>query len=448
MVLDLNDLRALATGPGIRIVPLADRDGLELQVSGAAGPLRVAVWLEGGGRLVRLLTIGYLYAGIHPGNSEDARRGLAALNERLPHLRLALDPREGEIVVAADIDVPEGLSETGPLRALLRNALDLIDRLRPGLIQAAKQAGLDLAPERIGPAKDPGTRLWLAALARARGQTKKFASTPYTPDAVDCAVFSQREARAGDSVLVQVFAYMPGYEGEAGERALEYDEEAKKLGGASLDTEILRGSALTFELTFRDIVVPDAVQSFVWRGRTQSVQFEVPVPADSGARNLIGRVLVSQATVPIGQVLFKIKVLGGAEAADRTSLPAGDAQRYRQAFISYASKDRPEVLRRVQMLSTVGIRYFQDVFDLEPGDRWAQKLYEQIDQSNVMFLFWSTAARESEWVKREWQYGLKAKGEDFIHPVIIEGPPAPEPPPELAHVHFADRMLYFINARG
>ncbi len=64
----------------------------------------------------------------------------------------------------------------------------------------------------------------------------------------------------------------------------------------------------------------------------------------------------------------------------------------------------------------------------------------------VLFLFWSTAAKESEWVSREWRYGLERKGEDFIHPVILEGPPPPEPPPELAHLHFADRMLYFIKA--
>jgi len=62
-----------------------------------------------------------------------------------------------------------------------------------------------------------------------------------------------------------------------------------------------------------------------------------------------------------------------------------------------------------------------------------------------MFLFWSSAAKASEWVQKEWRYGLEKKGEDYIRPIIIEGPPPPEPPQELKHLHFADRLLYFIK---
>ena len=54
-------------------------------------------------------------------------------------------------------------------------------------------------------------------------------------------------------------------------------------------------------------------------------------------------------------------------AAERAA--GEDARRYHFAFISYASKDRDEVLRRVQLLASVGIDYFQDLLSLEPGDR-------------------------------------------------------------------------------
>jgi len=33
----------------------------------------------------------------------------------------------------------------------------------------------------------------------------------------------------------------------------------------------------------------------------------------------------------------------------------------------------------------------------------------------------------------------------FIRPVIIEGPPPPEPPEQLRHLHFADRALYLMR---
>jgi hypothetical protein len=161
--------------------------------------------------------------------------------------------------------------------------------------------------------------------------------------------------------------------------------------------------------------------------------------------SLVGRVLVSQASIPIGRILFKLRLRLAEERADKLPKNSGRATRYTEAFISYASQDRPEVLRRVQMLSAVGIHYFQDVLDLNPGDKWAEELFRRIDESNVMFLFWSSAARTSEWVQKEWRYGLEKKGQDYIRPVIIEGPPIPEPPQELKHLHFSDRLRYFIK---
>lgn len=395
---------------------------------------------------------------------------LRELNKQSRLVKHTWDSDSGEVVVCADMSPGDGKLTQEQFQDAVRAFLQAIDQPGYGRIKTTADTGVDpgvpvrvepiagleshserkaarkTEPRESGSSADSEVLGWLAALGRARGVTKNYVATPYTPDAVDCAVFSQREVPPGDCVLVQVFAYMPGYVNEAGDLAAEYDEEAKRLGSVSLTTEIMRGSMLTFELVIRDVAIHDPVQNLLWRGKTQSVQFEVSIPSDCGSKNLIGKVLISQDTVPIGQILFKIKVVSREVAADTTNLPTGDARRYRMAFISYASKDRPEVLRRVQMLTAVGMRYFQDVVDLDPGDRWAQELYRHIDQSDVLFLFWSTAARESEWVRREWQYGLERKGEDFIHPVIIEGPPPPEPPPELAHLHFADKMLYFINA--
>ena len=48
-----------------------------------------------------------------------------------------------------------------------------------------------------------------------------------------------------------------------------------------------------------------------------------------------------------------------------------------------------------------------------PGDRWARKLYLHIDESDVMFLFWSTAAKKSKGVEEEWRYALRVKGDFF-----------------------------------
>jgi hypothetical protein len=50
----------------------------------------------------------------------------------------------------------------------------------------------------------------------------------------------------------------------------------------------------------------------------------------------------------------------------------------------------------------------------------------------------------------EVRYALGRKGGDEfappeVIPVIIEGPPVPNPPDELAHLHFNDYLIYFMQ---
>jgi hypothetical protein len=192
----------------------------------------------------------------------------------------------------------------------------------------------------------------------------------------------------------------------------------------------------------------------VWRGEPEAVQFGVRAGAAHGG--VIGTVTVSRGEVPFGHVKFKLTVAAEPAATGARDEEARAAQswaRYRKAFISYASKDRDEVLKRVQMLARLKIDFFQDLLSLEPGERWERALYRHIDESDVFFLFWSTAARDSEWVLREIRYALDRRGGDEfkppeIVPVIIEGPPLVKPPPELDDLHFNDQILYFINRQG
>ena len=58
-------------------------------------------------------------------------------------------------------------------------------------------------------------------------------------------------------------------------------------------------------------------------------------------------------------------------------------------------------MKRVQMLDRLHDRlhfkYFQDVLDLEPGERWERALYRHIDESDLFLLFWSSNAKQSVW---------------------------------------------------
>jgi tetratricopeptide (TPR) repeat protein len=272
---------------------------------------------------------------------------------------------------------------------------------------------------------------------------------------VMCTVFSPPLVKIGSKILVQVFAHLYEKSGEAQQMAKEFDADAKRRGAKSLHTAVPIGTELMFELKMKDAVIAEPIRTMIWNGYTESVAFDVKIPGNFTKNSKIGKVVISQNTVPIGMIIFKIKIqkIQDKIPTKPKPLPIGEAKIYKHAFVSYASEDRKEVLRRVQMLSLLKVDYFQDIIGLDPGERWEKKLYQKIDEADVFFLFWSNAARNSQWVRKEISYAIQRKqGIDEnppeIIPVIIEGPPAPAPPSELKHVHFNDKMIYFIADMG
>ena len=98
----------------------------------------------------------------------------------------------------------------------------------------------------------------------------------------------------------------------------------------------------------------------------------------------------------------------------RAAAPAGPLEltgdkaiRFTRAFLSYASEDRAEVLKRAQMLNAAKIGFFQDILSLDPGDAWEPILLAEIDDCDLFLLFWSQAARASQWVAREVDHALE-----------------------------------------
>jgi hypothetical protein len=274
-------------------------------------------------------------------------------------------------------------------------------------------------------------------------------------DEVSSTVYAPTEAPPGDSFLVQVFVHLPEQAADLEELAKEADDAARARITNKLKKTIRRGTELTFHLTMPGLEIDEPAQSCVWEGEPVCTQFGVTIPPDRKPGNIIGTVIVSEASVPIGHLKFKFKIAGSAStdavAPVKQTVAAGNLTRYKQAFISYSSHDRAEVLKRVQMLNLVHVKFFQDLLTLEPGDNWEKLLYQYIDESDVFYLFWSHSASESEWVKKEVVYAIKRKAGNEesapeIVPVIIEGPPAVKPPEDLAFLHFNDKFMYFISA--
>ncbi len=280
-------------------------------------------------------------------------------------------------------------------------------------------------------------------------QTAKL--RPGRQDTVNCSVFAPTGLSAGGVMMVQVFAHLVEQVDLVERLALDFDDEARRRGTKTLEGKVAPGARLCFQLFAPGLLIDPPWQTLVWQRKPEAVQFGVQAPVDIQPGTVLASLLVSVDSVPVGHIKFKIAVLQpGAAAAARKQL--GRARHYTMAFTSYASQDRDQVLARLQMLSLAGIPYFQDILDLDPGERWQSKLYQKIDQCDLFLLFWSRAARESEWVLKEARYALaRQAGDDAappeIMPVILEGPPVVEPPQDLAHLHFNDRLIYFMARR-
>ena len=226
---------------------------------------------------------------------------------------------------------------------------------------------------------------------------------------VDAAVFCPPRVAKGCIFLVQVFLYPPGAEHKAAVQARDADAAAEHRGTYSLPLDLPLGTRVDVRLEMQDLVVaePDAI--LVWRGSPTANQFEVVVPAGTTGPETIGRVRFAVDGIPVGTLRFKLELAVAGSVAAATALREAEAVRYRRAFVSYSSQDRAEVLRRVQAFRIAGLSVFQDVLDLDPGERWERALYHEIDICDVFLLFWSRAAAASEWVAKEISYALARK---------------------------------------
>jgi len=360
---------------------------------------------------------------------------------------------------------PQGAGEVGKVKTIRRQLWR--DELRVTIADPLLTSGqIQTVSPILG-----GTGAFLMLIAalpfgRRRAVTAKSAESESAPatiaaanlgilgeaeqDVVECSVFAPPIAPQGETIMIQIFAHLEGLDSEAAELALRFDSTARPRGVKTLSTRVSRGTELTFDLELSRLPLSDPIQTLVWMGDTESVQFIVEIPDDCRLGNLSGKVTISQKSVPIGQISFLLRIVPPDTPLPEAAAIEAEAVAYRSTFISYASQDRDKVLARVQMLDQMGIRYFQDLLSLEPGQRWEEEIYRHIDQCDLFLLFWSNAAKESEWVMREVTYAIERKqGNDdappAIKPVIIEGPPLVEPPPPLKHLHFNDRLIYLMT---
>ena len=183
------------------------------------------------------------------------------------------------------------------------------------------------------------------------------ATAPVDVDLVECSVYAPRAARPGAQIMIQVFLHLPEQREQARFLAEAMDSSATSRGIQTLEIDVKRGARVEISLAAGTLSVDEPVQSVIWRGRTVFSQFFVDIPEGTSGQNFFLAVRVRVDGSLIGSIKFRIS--SDQKATNLEPVILGDyARRYKKAFVSHATIDREEVLKRVQIMRTPGAEVF------------------------------------------------------------------------------------------
>jgi HEAT repeat protein len=330
----------------------------------------------------------------------------------------------------------------------LRNRIQQIADLTPYAAWLERPLGRVLsAPMTLGPAVNAGP----AAGARRDDPvavpsldfSARDVPSPITDD-VRFSVTSPTTVLRQQACVLDVWAHTA----DDYQVVLDYvRRDPRAHSGASLRSKgpipVERGTTLAVRVCVPDLQW-EGEDSLYWAGTVGNATFAFTVPSDTREGDHSGLVQVYAAGIQIARVTF---LIGVANTEGTVHDVTSRQQRITTAFASYASEDRNQVLARIQgMLSIVpDLDIFMDVMALRSGERWQDRLEAEIAKRDVLYLFWSSAARASVWVEREWRTALRTKGLNGIDPVPLETPDKAPPPPELTGLHFNQWTLQIRN---
>ena len=335
--------------------------------------------------------------------------------------------RSESFIPPAGVDRSESgpFHETGdpaiddPLTALV----DIISEKDPGSLvrsslQTPKWLSKELAAARVAPASPNGK-------ARRDNQDARPA---VGREPLEFAVSHPIQFSMGVPFIVDAFIYRQNDRRLAVLRAAELSPVNDRFHSSG-STEAIRGTKLRVTLRLPWPTEP-AAQMVDWSGALSNVSFQVITPKYATSKTVHGSCGISVDGLTIGQVHFELQLSNGNHSHARQ---ISRAAVIKTAFASYANQDRRRVLARIQGVEQLGISVFADVNGLRGNEQSQKQIFQVIDTSDVLYLFWSKHAKRSTWIEQEWRYGMERKGAGFINFVPLVDPNKAPPPPELAN---------------
>jgi hypothetical protein len=246
-----------------------------------------------------------------------------------------------------------------------------------------------------------------------------------------------RIAEPGSNFTARFVAYHPDLEVALTKQLEEWNSEVPPhLDAARANWKV--GTRVSVLVYGEDLTVDPNMDGFYWEGGKHVLDFRVGVSKTAiGERDLKFDVYVKDSRLT--RIWMPLQIAHGATGQPQTKTINSP----RTAFASYASEDRARVLDRVAALEIhCGLQVFLDCVSMRPNAKWRELLPDMVLQSDQLLLFWSEAARNSEWVDKEWRLAFSHKGIDGIEIHPLSTYDVAKLPMELADLaHGADPLM-------
>lgn len=110
-------------------------------------------------------------------------------------------------------------------------------------------------------------------------------------------------------------------------------------------------------------------------------------------------------------------------------------------FISYSWTDKAFVEQLIQSIITLkDIELWRDVQEIHGGDILPYRISKALDWCDVLILIWSKSAKESRWVKLEWNAALSM--DKKVIPCILDNTALPGILRGLLYIDFSNGQIY------
>ncbi len=263
------------------------------------------------------------------------------------------------------------------------------------------------------------------------------------PEAINFSIMVPKSISKGSMFILDLWAFLESERNKVKELAKELGRD--RTLGQKVGVVVTKDSLISAKLVLPNFTIANPIEFIHWQGATTNSSFIITTPDALKSRDNAGFVVLSCEGLAIGKIPFVLSIT--AEAAKEVVPLETKTEYYKTAFASYASKNRAEVLSRIQGMKKIApqLDVFVDALSLRSGDDWEKKLKEYVPTKDVFFLFWSKAASSSSWVKNEWEMALRERGIEYISPVPLDEPDIAPPPEELSKLHFNDAYLAHIK---